>query len=81
VGDAPDAITGMWRVKPDFGRDGQAIVAVVALDTIFRGAHLIGVAGDTHIPRHGFDSSKTLDSFHSFYVNKYVDHHAHEIAF
>ncbi|KAJ6554136.1 hypothetical protein B0H10DRAFT_2348753 [Mycena sp. CBHHK59/15] len=44
----------------------QPGLAVVHIDCLLRGGHLIGVAGKT---------------FEAFYVNKYADHHAHEIAF
>ncbi|KAF8871136.1 hypothetical protein CPB84DRAFT_1754164 [Gymnopilus junonius] len=43
VGNAPDPVTGMWKVKPDYDRRGNPILAVIAVDSIFRGAHLIGV--------------------------------------
>ena len=46
----------------------------------YRSAHLIGVAGSQLLPKH-FTYHDTLDAFQLFYVNKYVDHHAHEIAF
>ncbi|KAJ7920239.1 hypothetical protein B0H13DRAFT_2249700 [Mycena leptocephala] len=45
-------------------------LAVVHLDTILQGAHLIGMAGKDFIPIHRFDFSDSLD-----------DHHSHEIAF
>ncbi|KAF8156531.1 hypothetical protein B0H34DRAFT_658796, partial [Crassisporium funariophilum] len=54
---------------------------VIHLDTIFRAAHLIGVSDRHFLPKHNFDHSKALDAFKSFFVNKYVDHHAHEVAF
>ena len=38
-----------------------------------------GAAGERPIPKIRFMDS--LDAFHSFYINKYADHHAHEIAF
>lgn len=81
VGNGPDPVTGMWKVKPDYDRHHKPVLAVISVDSIFRAAHLIGVSGSQCIPRHGFDHSKSLDSFQSFYVNKYADHHAHEIAF
>ncbi|KAF8239130.1 hypothetical protein L208DRAFT_1429282 [Tricholoma matsutake] len=43
-------------------------------------AHLIGVAGSQFLPR-TFSFSNSLNAFRLFYVNKYADHHAHEIAF
>ena len=52
---------------------------MIHLDTIICAAHLIGEtdgplpAAITHIT--------ALDMFLSFYVNKYIDHHAYEITF
>ncbi|KAJ7342856.1 hypothetical protein DFH08DRAFT_782667 [Mycena albidolilacea] len=80
-GDEPCPDTGMWRVTPDFQRDRTPHLAVVHLDTILRGAHLIGIAGKNLIPVHHFNFADSLDAFQAFYVNKYADHHAHEIAF
>ncbi|KAK7040508.1 hypothetical protein R3P38DRAFT_2894781 [Favolaschia claudopus] len=81
-GDAPDPDTGMWIVTPDTVRGGDApSLEVVHVDCLLRGAHLIGVAGRDYIPIHDFAFSDSLDAFKAFYVNKYADHHAHEIAF
>ncbi|KAJ6523207.1 hypothetical protein B0H19DRAFT_1277074 [Mycena capillaripes] len=82
-GDEPCPETGMWIVKPDFirGKPGEREMAVVHLDTVLRGAHLIGVAGKEFVPVDNFDYSNSLDAFKAFYVNKYADHHSHEIAF
>lgn len=79
-GDEPDEDTGMWVVEPDFDPNGSPTMAIVHLDTILRAAHLIGVYGNFIIPR-GIPCHYSLDIFHSYYVNKYVDHHAFEIAF
>jgi hypothetical protein len=81
VCDTPCEETGMWIVEPDWLCGGKPFLEVIHLDSILRGAHLIGVSGKHFLPLHNFDFSKSLDSFNSFYVNKYVDHHAHEIAF
>ncbi|KAJ6521991.1 hypothetical protein B0H19DRAFT_973758, partial [Mycena capillaripes] len=82
-GEEPCADTGMWIVKPDFirGKPGEREMAVVHLDTVLRGAHLIGVAGNEFVSVNNFDFSNSLDAFKAFYVNKYADHHSHEIAF
>ena len=81
VGDSPDDETGMWMVEPDFLR-GKRVLEVIHLDSILRGAHLIGVSGSHFLPSDPvFNFSKSLDAFKTFYVNKYVDHRAHEIAF
>ena len=79
-GDEPDEDTGMWVVEPDFNHDGSPTMAVVHLDTIICASHLIGVYGSSIFPR-GIPLHCSLDVFHSYYVNKYVDHHAFEIAF
>ncbi|KAJ7613474.1 hypothetical protein FB45DRAFT_1111991 [Roridomyces roridus] len=83
-GNEPDPDTGMWIVKPDWvrGRPRDPSLAVVSLRTIFRAAHLIGMAGKEFVPADElFNFSHSLDAFKVFYINKYADHHAHEIAF
>ena len=79
-GDEPCPDTGMWLVQPDFIRGGQPSLDVIHLDSIFRAAHLIGYSGKHFIPLQGFDYTQSLGYFKTFYVNKYADHHAHEIA-
>jgi hypothetical protein len=80
VGDEPDEDTGMWIVEPDFNDDGSPSEAVIHLDCILRAALLIGVYGDRFVVR-TLTLHDSLDSFDSFYVNKFADHHAFEIAF
>lgn len=79
-GDAPEADTGLWIVEPETHGDGSRLTQVIDLDTVVRGAHLIGIAGDHPLPS-TLKFHDSLDSFRAFYVNKYIDHHAHEIAF
>ncbi|KAJ7822702.1 hypothetical protein B0H13DRAFT_2681657 [Mycena leptocephala] len=43
-------------------------------------AHLLPIHGDNPVPRH-FKHTRSLDLFAAFYINKYADHHSHEIAF
>ncbi|KAI0080515.1 hypothetical protein K474DRAFT_1704591 [Panus rudis PR-1116 ss-1] len=80
VSDEPDEVTGMWIVEPDRDEQGRRAQAVIHLDSILRGAHLVGVAGRGFIPR-DLQFSDSLDAFTRFYVNKFADHHSHEIAF
>lgn len=80
VSDEPCEDTGMWIVEPDLDERGHCMMSVIHLDCILRGAHLIGVTGQDNIPRK-LQHSDSLDVFKAFYVNKYIDHHAHEIAF
>ena len=79
-GRSPDEQTGMWVVKPEEDRQQKRLVTVVHLDTILRGAHLIPVYGSSLIPSQ-FRHYWSLDAFKAFFVNKYTDHHANEIAF
>ncbi|KAG6905029.1 hypothetical protein DXG01_005543 [Tephrocybe rancida] len=79
VGDEPCSDTGMWIVRPDIIRS-QPVMSIIHLDTILRGAHLMGIAGKDRVPLH-FRHTDTLDGFKFFYVNKYIDYHAHEIAY
>lgn len=84
VGAQPHEDTGMWVVKPGFvqhGRGGRKPkLAIISIDSILRAAHLIPVYGNGFIPS---DKSftETLDIYERFFVNKFVDHHAYEVAF
>ena len=82
IGDKPDENTGMWVVEPefDFAHSPLGGSAIIHLDTIFRAAHLPGVCDDNFVPRN-LTFHDSLDAFHSYYVNKFIDHHAFEIAF
>jgi hypothetical protein len=79
VGDGPDEDTGMWVVQPDLDADGSSIITVIHLDCIVRAAHLIPVYGDEFIPRE-LSLHHSLDAFLLHYVNKFIDHHAFQIA-
>ncbi|KAJ7254999.1 hypothetical protein B0H12DRAFT_1016654 [Mycena haematopus] len=80
IGDEPCRDVGMWMVEPDVDGRGRRMLDIIHVDTILRGAHLIGIYGDKFLPRH-FKYSDSLDQFKAFYINKYADHHANEIAF
>ncbi|KAI0739826.1 hypothetical protein C8Q80DRAFT_1222090 [Daedaleopsis nitida] len=72
ISDEPDPDTGMWIVAPEMEMCGWQkclVLNVISLDCIVRAGHLIGVSG------------RGLDVFRTFYVNKYADHHAFEIAY
>jgi hypothetical protein len=73
----PDDITGMWMVKPEYV-GGRRPIQVIHLESIFRGAHLLPVYGKGCLPE-TFSYIDALDAFKSFYVNPYVDHHAHQL--
>ncbi|KAG2744645.1 hypothetical protein P692DRAFT_20743546, partial [Suillus brevipes Sb2] len=81
MGRGPDSVTGMWKVKPEIaGLHGARVQSVEHVDTILRSAHLIPVFGSGPLPDN-FHFAHSLDVFNSYYVNKYADHHAHEIVF
>jgi hypothetical protein len=80
VGDRPCENTGMWMVEPEFHHDGRPFTAIIHLDCILRGAHLIGSYGVDFLPYY-FSFSDSFDALKAFYVNKYADYHANEIAF
>lgn len=81
VGDDPDEDTGLWMVEPDCDTvDGSPHAAVIHLDTVLRAAHLIGVYGSEILPKN-LSAADSLDAFRSFYVNKFVDNHAFQIAY
>ncbi|KAG2082117.1 hypothetical protein BD769DRAFT_1633461 [Suillus cothurnatus] len=72
IGDCVNEDTGMWM-------DGSQNLAVIHIDTIFRAAHLIPIYSSEYIS-HSLKFYHSIDSFHSFYVNKFADHHAFGIA-
>ncbi|KAF9548973.1 hypothetical protein CPC08DRAFT_715543 [Agrocybe pediades] len=76
-GDAPDDDTGMWTCELECDSDGVPTTEVIDVNTIARGAHLIPIFGDSRVPDN-FSHHDALDSYNSFFVNHYVDHHAHE---
>ncbi|KAF8508678.1 hypothetical protein BU17DRAFT_77929 [Hysterangium stoloniferum] len=79
-GNEPDEDTGMWIVEPDVYEDGGRITDIIHLDAIVHYAHLIAVYGNNPLPK-DILLCYTLDLFHSYYLNKYIYHHAFEIAF
>lgn len=80
IGDAPCEDTGYWMVEPDIDEDGQPVRDVIHVDCIVRGALLIPIYGDRHLPPH-IIFSNSLGAFRAYYVNKYSDYHAHATAF
>jgi hypothetical protein len=79
-GTVPDDETGLWMVEPDTHADGRPYLAVIPLGSIIRAAHLIPVYRTNDFIRPSLTMHDSLDEFNAFYVNKYVDHHAFEIA-
>ena len=69
--------TGMWTVELERDRDGVPSVQVIAVETIARAAHLLPIYGSSRVPD-DFTHHEALDRYQSFFVNRFVDHHAHE---
>ena len=80
IGDEPEDETGLWMVEPDVNEDGQPKLAVIHLETIFCAAHLVPAYCTPNFVRRSLSMHETLDEFKTFYVNKFVDHNAFEIA-
>ena len=79
IGDKPDEDTGMWMVRPQFNQRNQPDVTIIHIDSIYRAAHLIPVYGKHFVPSH-LRPYHSYNSFRLFYVNRFADHHAFEIA-
>ena len=69
----------MWMVHPSMNDDHTREVSIIHVDSIFRAAHLVPMFGNSFIPAH-VDLHNALDTYMGFYVNKFADHHAFEIA-
>ncbi|KAJ7434405.1 hypothetical protein FB451DRAFT_1467623 [Mycena latifolia] len=80
ITDEPCPDVGMWMVEPDLDHRRRRVMDIIHVDSILRGAHLVPIFGDHFLPRH-FKYSSSLDSFRAYSINKYADHHSHEIAF
>ncbi|KAH7918492.1 hypothetical protein BV22DRAFT_1186404 [Leucogyrophana mollusca] len=80
VGDTADEDTGAWIARPGIHEDGSRNIAVIYIDTTYRAAHLIPIYGPEFVPD-DIKFYQSYDVFRTFYVNKYADHHAFEIAF
>ncbi|TFK90691.1 hypothetical protein K466DRAFT_484334 [Polyporus arcularius HHB13444] len=72
-GQHPDGVTGMWIVCPEMV-DGQRAKSIIPLGSIARACHLLPVHGQHRLP----PWFHHLDAFDAYYVNHYVDYHAHE---
>ncbi|KAG1844111.1 hypothetical protein C8R48DRAFT_750903 [Suillus tomentosus] len=80
VDDAADEDTGMWMVRPGFRANNTPEYAIIHIDTIYRAAHLIPLYGTEFLSQE-LKFYHSYDAFQAYYVNKYADHHAFEIAF
>ena len=70
----------MWMVEPDILTDGSCLLAVIHIDTIYRAAHLMPVYRTAQFIDCSLRMHNSLDTFSLFYINKFADHNAFEIA-
>jgi hypothetical protein len=78
ISEGPDEDTGMWIVQPEMDLNGSPVLSVIHLDCVIRAAHLLGLFGQEFIPK-DLSFSQSLDSFKSFYINRFIDHHAFKL--
>lgn len=78
--DGADDDTGMWGVQPEVDTDGLPVMSVIHLDCIVHAAHLVPIYGDEFVLKE-LMFHQSLDAFAAFYVNKFTDYHACEIAY
>ncbi|KAJ3793604.1 hypothetical protein GGU11DRAFT_691480 [Lentinula aff. detonsa] len=74
----------MWTVCPSYldARQHRPHLAVLHLDSLLRGIHLIPIYGSRALPRsQGLAHYNSLDVFTAFYVNRFADYHSNEILF
>lgn len=81
VGTGPDENTGLWVVEPEYDDDGNPHLDIIHIDCIYRAAHLLPVYRTNQFISRSLTMHNTLDTFKKFYVNKFIDYHAFEIAF
>ena len=79
IADHPDELTGMWMVSPSVLDNGSQNLAVIPLDSIVCSAHLLPIFGHEDVPEH-INFHNSLDIYRGFYVNRFADHHAFELA-
>jgi len=60
--------------------DSSQVTSIIHIDSIVWGAHLIPVYGELFLPC-DFSHFDSLTAFRAYYVNKFIDYHANEIAF
>jgi hypothetical protein len=73
-GDKPDELTGVVETECE---GNTHTLEVIHLDTIVRGTHLLPIYGSAFLPE-DFHYSVSLGVFKSYFVNHYIDHHAHK---
>jgi hypothetical protein len=73
-----DDDTNMWKVSPEHDEDGQNLVQVIYINTILHGVHLLPYYGEGFLPV-DLTHNDALDVWDSYFVNQFIDYHAHKL--
>jgi len=77
--------TASWGAQHDpklitaYNANRSPNLSIIHIDAIYRAAHLIPVYGAQFVSR-DLKFYQSYDSFCTYYISKYADHHAFEIA-
>lgn len=69
----------MWIMQPAHHTNNTPYISIIHVDSIYHTTHLISIYSSWLVSPNLWQY-QIYDSFHPFYVNKYADHHAFEIA-
>ena len=73
-----DVDTGMWAVCAEYDENGDQPIQIIHLDAILRGIHLLPCFGSGFLPEN-FNYTGALDAFVTYFVNQFIDPHAHKL--
>ncbi|KAI6029818.1 hypothetical protein PISMIDRAFT_105752, partial [Pisolithus microcarpus 441] len=79
IADELDNLMGMWMVGPSFMVDGSKNLSVIHIDSIVHSVHLLPIFRCEQVPQ-SVDFHNSLDIYCGFYVNRFADYHAFELA-
>ena len=79
VRNGPDENTSMWKVCPAALANCSLHITIIHVEKIYHAAHLIPIYGNWPIPQ-DITPLTSYNTFHLFYINKYVNHHAFEMV-
>ena len=77
----PNPDTGLWAVQPELTHQGMCHLSVIHVDSIVCGMHLLPKFLSDAPIYWEINYTNVLDLYTSYYVNKFINHHAFEIAF
>ncbi|KIM78086.1 hypothetical protein PILCRDRAFT_794732 [Piloderma croceum F 1598] len=67
----------MYTIVWGTPRYGSVHITVIHLDCVARGARLLPLYGSSFVPE-DLHFSDSLNVFHAYFVNHYIDHHSHD---